>query len=157
MAIQEHPNEDCKEVVRAFLRSLLSLSDNAVKAILHSRCHRLNKKSNYPRPIISKFVIHSQKMLVRQKNFPLRGSPHLRFSKRNTNQLSGELRFFVVSLIGTERLPPMMLCTVSWGESRKCSRPVCLSVLLFFGYYGLSVRGLWLVTVVSHLVVEKVI
>ena len=78
MGIQEHPNEDCEEVVRACLRSSLGLSDNAVKAILISRCHRLGKKkSNYPRPIATNFVIHSQKMLVWQKKFALRGSPYM--------------------------------------------------------------------------------
>ena len=60
VGIQEHPKEDCEEAVRAFLRSSLGLSDNAVKGILISRCHRLGKKkSSYSRPIVAKFVIHS--------------------------------------------------------------------------------------------------
>ena len=36
-----------------------------------------------------------------------------------------------------------------WDESGKCSNPVC--------QYGLSVRGLWLVLVVSCLVMKKMI
>ena len=57
---------------------ILYISDNLVKEILISRCHRLGKKqNNYPRPIITKFLIHSQKMLVWQKKSALRGSQYL--------------------------------------------------------------------------------
>ena len=43
------------------------------------------------------------------------------------------------------------------GESGKYPSSVCLSVQLVQSCYGLSVRGLWLVAVVSHLVMKKII
>ena len=46
---------------------------------------------------------------------------------------------------------------ISRGMSGKCSSPVCLSVWLVGACYGLSVRGLQLVLVVSHLVVKIMI
>ena len=78
LGIQEQHNENSEETVRTLLRSSLGLSDETVKTILISRCHRVGKKkSSHPRPIIARFLIHSQKMWVWQKRFTLKETPYL--------------------------------------------------------------------------------
>ena len=75
MGIQEQTNENCENLVRAFLSSKLEILESIAKALLISRCHRLGRKKNsYPRPIIIKFLLHSEKMMVWQKRFLLKGT-----------------------------------------------------------------------------------
>ena len=75
LGIEEQSNENCENLVRMFLSSKLGIPESSAKTLLISRCHRLGRKKNtYPRPVIIKFLLHSERMMVWQKRLELKGT-----------------------------------------------------------------------------------
>lgn len=75
--IKETADENCKDVILAFLKEKLDLADTFTSSVKFERCHRMGKKQqNWSRPIIVRFSFFSDRQIVWKNRHKLSKTPY---------------------------------------------------------------------------------